>query len=263
MTHIKPTKEELAENAAKALEEAEALETKEEPEKKQAAEAEQADEQVESVKDEQHEENSDDAEEEKEVDYKKKFVESTREAQVLHSKNKKITQAIEKANSLAEPSEEELSKEYGSEWEEMSTLERRFARDNFLNKRKFELLSSVTADFKEADTWSEKIEEFIADPKVLTKHPELDGQDAEFIAFATKPSRRGVDMEDLVSAFLYQAKPTKRHKGALIEEGTGGDKTTPKDPSVLTVEEGRRLRTTDYKKWVELSRAGKIRQESL
>jgi len=262
--HVKPTKEELEANALKAAEEAEALMNQGDPkpeDKKPDAEKPNttpAEDKKENNSDESGDENAADDQ----IDYKKRFAESTREAQILHSKNKKLTEAIEKANQLPEPTEAELAKEFGDEWEDMSTLERRFARDNYLNKKKFELLSGVTSEFSEADKWSEKVGTYIEDPAVLTKHPELEGQEAEFVAFANKPSRRGVDLEDVVSAFLYSAKPVKRHKGSLLESGNGGDKTSP-NSGKLTVEEGRKLRVTDYKKFTEYLKAGKIQLEEM
>jgi len=256
-SHVKPTKEELDANAAKAVAEAEALIA---AEKKPEKESEAPKEEAKTEPSTEAETKTEEAKEEN--DYKTRYVESTKEAQILHSKNKKLTEVIEKANKLPEPTEDEVSKEFGNEWEDMTTLERRFARDNYLNKKRFELLSGVTAEFSEADKWAEKVETFIGDASVLTKHPELDGQEAEFMAFANKPSRRGVDLEDVVSAFLYTATPTKRHKGSLLESSKGGDKSKP-DTGKLSVEDGRKLRETDYKKFTELLKAGKIEQEDI
>lgn len=255
-THIKPTQEELEANAQKALEDAEALEAKAKEDENKSADTDEK-------KDEGQDDNdeSDKGEDKKEdVDYKPKFIASTQEAQVLHSKQKKITQAVETAMSLPEPTEEELIAEFGDDWETMSTFERKLAKKNYINDKKFALLGNVMSEFKQGDEWSEKVSEFITDPKVMLKHTALEGKEADFVVFATKPSRIGVPLDDLVSAFLYENKPIK-HKGSLLETGTGGSKSPPKDPTKLSVDQGSNLRKTDYRKYRELLKAGRIQEE--
>jgi hypothetical protein len=252
MNHTKPTSEELEANIKKAAEELEKPEVKEEP---------KTEEPQEETKEEKEEVKEEVKETKEEIDYKKKFVESTREAQILHAKNKKVIESLDKAMSLNEVTEEELQTEYAN-WDELSEFEQKMAKDSLLNKKRLASLSEITKETKDIETWQGKVSEFISDPKTLTSIPELEGREEEFKLFATKPTRRGVDFDDLVAAFLYdiEKKRPPKQKGAMFESGTGGEKTKPKSDK-LSVEEGRKLRLTDYKKYTEYLRAGKIESD--
>jgi hypothetical protein len=250
MTHEKPTQEELDANAQKALEEAEALKNQE-PEKEPEKQLE-----PEKQADKEPEENEEAPEE---PDYKKKFVESTREAQVLHAKNKKISEVIEQAEQIPEPTEDELKAEY-SDWDDLSATQQKMAKENLISNRRFKMLSQVTKEFKDMEAWQDKVTTFLDDPKTLVDHPRLEGKADEFRLFATKPSRRGVDMDVLISAFLFDvSKERKPNKGKMFETGTGGpsDKGKPKSDKI-SLEEARTLRNADYAKYKEYLKAGKI-----
>lgn len=245
MPHIKPTPEELEANAQKALEEAEAIKNKEaepEPEKPEP-------------------EPEKEPEEEKapEVDYKKKFVESTREAQILHAKNKKMTEAINNAESMPEPTEEELRKEY-TDWDELSESQQKIATQALVSSRRFKALSEVNKEFKDMEAWTDKVNTFIDDPKTLVDNPRLDGRQDEFKVFANKPTRRGVEFDDLVSAFLFNLdkEAPAKHKGQMFETGTGGPNEKGKKTGKLSLEDARTLRNTNYQKFREYLSAGKI-----
>jgi len=252
--HVKPTVEELEENANKAVEEAEKLKNtpkkpEETPKKPEPTLSEEESPKPESK--------------EPEPDYKKKAIEQARENIILHSKNKKTNEALEKAMGLPNPTDEEIQKEY-PDWELMSEFEKRMARESASNKRRMKVLSEIATENKDLEVWQGKVDSFIDDPKTLIDNPNLEGRQDEFRLFATKLSRRGVDFPDLVSAFLYQTetkKPNKK-KGAMFEVGSGGpnDRAKPK-ADILTIEEGRNLRKTDYKKYSEYLKAGKIATE--
>lgn len=248
--HTKPTNEELDSNAEKALEEAEALKEKEEPKEEEEPVP------SESPKEEEPEEDQE-PKPSPEIDYKEKFTESSREAQILHSKNKKINEAIDKAKTIPEPTEEELTKEF-PDWELLTDTEKKLAKTSLMATKRFAFLEEVTAESKDIDAWNQKIDSFIDDPKNLTDHPELEGKEAEFKIFATKPTRRGVDFEDLIPAFLYGMKKTPS-KGKMFETGMGGDKgkAQPKSDKI-TLDQARKLRTTNYAKYTEYLKAGKI-----
>lgn len=197
-----------------------------------------------------------------EVDYKKKFTESTREAQILSYKNRKIAEAIDTASELPQPTEDELTREY-PEWDTMTDLERRLATDNLYNKRRFELLEGVRKEEKDIQAWNKKVDDYAEDPKTLIDNPELEGKVEEFKAFATKPSRRGVEFETLVSSFLYnvekQAKKKPANKGSMIETGSGGPNDRPKPKSdKISTEEAMVLMKTNYAKYKEYLTAEKI-----
>ena len=250
--HIKPTKEELEANALKAAEEAELLkEQPPEPEKEPEPK-----EEFEVGKKEVTEEKTEKTEE---PEYKKKFVESTREAQVLQARNKKVFETLDKIEETPEPTEEELAKEF-NDWDVMTEFEKRIAKNDIWNGRKFKELGKMRGEFKDLEEWQGKVDSFVEDPNTFIKNPKLDGKQDEFKLFCSKPSRRGLDFEDLVPAFLYEEGEKKvEHKGKMFESGQGGSKEPIKPKSdKISIEEARTLRKSDYGKYTEYLRAGKI-----
>ena len=85
----------------------------------------------------------------------------------------------------------------------------------------------------------------------------------EFKVFASKKTRRGVNFDTLVSAFLYDSASSQpKNKGAMFPKGTGGDnkKTTVND-GTISLADGELLRKTNYPKYKEMLLSGKIRNE--
>ena len=260
--HKKPTSEELQENMDKAVEELEKdpVDPPEEPkETKPKEDVKEKPKKVDKPKEDVKPETDDTTNGEPEPDYKKKFTESTREAQILASKNKKLTEAVEKAGDVADPTKKQMKAEY-PEWEEMSDFEQKIAKENLLNRKKFDAITEATKGFKDMDKWTKKVDKFVDDPITLASYPELEGREDEFKLFSTKPTRRGIDFEDLVSSFMYEAdsKP-KKSKGQMFEVGTGGDSEKPKPKGdKITLDESINLRNTDYKKYLQYVKEGKI-----
>lgn len=226
--------------------------------------------------DEENTEDTEESQEEEEVetkepngedkpDYRKRYEDSSREAHILYSKNKKMTEAIERASDVPEPTEEELQKEF-PEWDEMSNFEQRMAKDSVINKRKLDAISEVAKDFKDMDAWNQKVDEFITDVETITNHPALEGREEEFKIFVSKETRRGVDFETLTSAFLYEVeeKAPPKKRGKMFETGSAGlnEKTKPKSDKV-SLADATRLRQTNYKEYVRLLREKKIDIESI
>lgn len=253
--HKKPSKEELQANIDKGLEEIEApvetpIETPVEEKPVDKPVEEKVEEKVEEAPIEENKQ-----EEENKVDYRKRYVESTREAQILHAKDRKINEAIEEAKKL-NITDDDVSKEY-PDWELMSDTEKRIARDNLLNKKRFEMLDEVTKEGKNISEWHDKVDQFTEDPKSLIDHPNLEGKIDEFKIFATKSSRRGVDFETLVSAFLYHEEQSKpKHKGSMIPTSTGGN--AKPTSTKITLEQAAILRDTNYNEYKKQLRAGNI-----
>jgi hypothetical protein len=195
-----------------------------------------------------------------EIDYKKRYADSTREAQILHEKNKSLVDAYDKANNI-EVTEEDLTKEY-TDWDLMTDTEKRLAKDSLLSTRRFAIISEENQKFKKVEDWHSKVDEYASNPETLVKIPELEGKIDEFKIFASKASRVGVDFEVLASAFLFdvdkQKKATPAKKGQMFEQGSGGVEKRKPGGDKLTVEEGRTLMNTDFNKYKEMLKAGKI-----
>lgn len=196
---------------------------------------------------------------------RKKAAASSREAQLLHQKNKKYNEALTEAENLKPPTEQEMEAEYGKdEWEDMSEGSKQLARNAWLSNKRFEIMSKASKEGRDVQEWTEKVDKFLADPKNLNKYPELEGKQEDFKLFTMKESRRGLDFEDLVLAFNGEIakNPPKKNKGKMFEQGNGGgkQKPQPKDDK-LSAAQGRALMKTDYKKWKQLLKAGKIKNE--
>lgn len=267
------SKEEIEAQEAKDLAELEDLKSKddakgEEIEKKAQAlgsedkDDDKSDDEESSDEESDKDDSADDEEEKKtpvrEVVDKEKFVASAREAQVLHSKVK----GFEKASEVKDPTEEDMKKEY-PEWEDLSDFEQKTAKKNWIQDRRNEAIDSVVAESKNVDEWNKKVDEKIEDPQTLIDEPRLEGKTDDFKIFASKPSRRGVDFEDLIKAFLFDVdenKPAKK-KGKMFEDGTGGESKKQKPKNKLSIEEGSKLKERNYEEYKRQLLAGNIEED--
>ena len=198
------------------------------------------------------------------TDWKKRYTDSSREAKVLAVKNRELNQVVDEAAGLPEPTDEEMIEEY-AEWEEMTTTEQHLAKNDLLNKRRFDLIHSATQKYKKIDDWNERVDKFVDDPKTMIANQELEGKQEEFRLFASKPTRAGMDFEDLVLAFLGdEAKKVKpNHKGEkMFEQGTGGSSDTPPIPDdKFSVEQAIIDRKTNYQLYKERLKNKKYKTE--
>lgn len=262
---IRQTQEELDKMTAEPTEETPSVEEPQEEqtqepqaEPEQEAQEEESKEEVKAVEEEKPAE--------KEIDYKEKFSNSSREALILAARNKKMNEAIEQADSLPMPTDDELglaAYKAGFNLDDMSTVEKELFRKSIHNENRLAKISEVAREGKDIDEWNQKVDGFIEDPKTLNANPDLEGKTEQFKVFAMKESRRGVDFDTLVSSFLYTVgQERKPNKGQMFEVGTGGPNTKVKPKSdKISVEEGARLMETNYAKYRELLKAGKIATE--
>ena len=194
--------------------------------------------------------------------YKKKFSASSREAQKLQAKNRVINKALAEAEDVPEPTEEELAAEF-SDWELMSDIEKTFAKETVVSRNWRYAISQAKEQATKIEKWNESVETFIEDPETLNANPGLEGKTEEFKAFATEEANNSVPFRLLVSAFLHeQSSGKKSNKGRMFERGLGGSNEKPQPKKgTLTLEEGRKLRETDYNLWKEKLSAGLIESD--
>lgn len=256
--HKKPSKEELEAGikaATEALEKEEKSEGDIEDEDKGTGPKGPTGE--EDKKEEEKEE--DKKEDQEDVDYKRKFAESTREGIILNSQVKKLSSVIKEVHAVPDPTDEDMIKEYGEDWDLMSETEKKLAKKSLKNDRALSMLGQVAKEAEDIEAWNKKVDEYIGDPKVLAATPVLEGKEDAFKVFASKPSRRGVDFETLTQAFLFEVeKQRPKNKGKMFESATGGAKDSAPKSDKLSPLEARSLMQTDYKKYVSLLKAGKI-----
>jgi len=193
-------------------------------------------------------------------DYKKKFSEEARQNQKIYAKNRKLNEGIAKASEVQNIDDEELKADY-PDWEYMSETEKKLARKNLVNDKRFEIVLKASEEAKKIEKWTDDVSNFIDDPKVLADNPGLEGKTDEFKAFANEQSNHAVPFKILVSAFLHDmsTKPKQGNKGRMFEVGSGGpnDKIKTKGDKI-SLTEARQLMKTDYKKYKEYLIGGKI-----
>jgi len=252
-SHKKPTQEEIEKTAL----EAEAL--KDEPEvPKEEEEAKIQKEAEEELKKEGIEEEPEEKEEEepKEPDYKKKFSESTRNAQKIVAKNKKINEAIDEG--VNEPIDKEMKQEF-PDWDIMEDYAKELAKESIMSKKFRKNLAEAREEGKKIEKWNDQVDEFIANPETLTKNTELEGRLDEFKTYASSETNTSIPFDVLIPAFLHSSTPPKKNKGAMFPKGSAGPSDPGKKDNKLTIEEGRKLRQTDHKKWKRYLKARRIK----
>ena len=198
MNHKQPTKEELKAAEDAAIAEAEKLEK--EAEKAPEEVEEKKEEVVEPTEDvseepteesETHPEKEEDAEPSKEI-YKKKFSASSRENQRINAKNRIINQAIIDAETIPEPTEEEMQGIYKDDWDVMSEIDKDLAKETIISKKWRAKIKDASDQATKVEKWSESVDTFADDPKTLIDNPELEGKTDEFKVFAIEEANNNV-----------------------------------------------------------------------
>lgn len=194
--------------------------------------------------------------------YKRKFSASSREAQKIHARNRRLDQGIEEASEIPEPTEEELQAEY-PDWDLASVNERIALKEALHSKRWREKITEARQEAKKIEKWADDVNTFADDPKTLIDYPELEGKTEEFRQFANADTNNSVPFNVLIGAFLYsKSKEKTEHKGKMFPEGSGGLNEKPKTKgNKISVEESENLRLTNYPLYKEKLRAGLIQNE--
>lgn len=196
------------------------------------------------------------------IDYKEKFRESSREALALHFKNEKLINTIDEASQLTEPTEKELqdyAKELGAEYDDLDTFSQNIIKKNLLNERRFETINKVNKEYKNVQEWVNKVDDFMGATETIAQYPEIVDNADEFRKFSLKQSRRGADLQDLATAFLYGLgkNSTQKKKGSMLMSGNRGNPT----PQEKRIDERQvaSLRQKNPKEYRRLIKMGKIK----
>lgn len=263
-SHKQPTSEELKAQEQAAIEEAEKLEAnppKEEDTPEPAPEPEPSEPAPSEPAPEPEPQPEPQADPSKEL-FKKKSSASARENQKIYAKNRVLNKALADAEDVPEPTEDELVKEY-PDWDIMSDVEKTLAKETIISRNWRKVISEAKEQATKIEKWNESVIEFANDPQTLLDNPDLEGKTDEFKTFATEEANNSVPFNILVAAFLHNNSANKtNNKGRMFERGSGGpnDKPEPKK-NTITLEEGRKLRETDYNRWKEMLKAGKIESD--
>lgn len=191
-------------------------------------------------------------EETPEIDYKQKFAESTREAQLLASKIKHLENKINSSLSSEVPAEKELKDLY-PDWDNLGELERRLAVQTVTFGKRLNKVEQTFNSLKEETEWNKELNRFLEKSRVLDTYADIHNREKEFRAFAQKPTHKGIALDVLAKAFLFDeietGTPVKRKP--VLESGSSGIKTTTNQKKI-TAEELSALRKNDYKKYTDL-----------
>ena len=194
------------------------------------------------------------------VDYKKKFGESTRENQIVTSRLSELQKVLGDITRQEVPTEDEM-KRIEPEWEYLTDREKaREMKIVVLERRQNHIIktfSDITTDVDNVRKLGEYIE----------SKSELKGKEDAFRAFASKDSNKGVAMETLLAAFLYEVRddtpapvtpPADDTPPSLERSRPSGGTPPPPANRGRSDEELKELRTKDPKRYNELIRTGQI-----
>lgn len=198
---------------------------------------------------------------------RERLIASQREALILNARQKKMDEAVELADNLPEPMQEDLEKEAtsrGFTLEEMTAVEKSLFKTTIINERKLSLISSVAKEGRDINEWNKKVDEFTEDPQTFVEYPKLEGKAAEFKLFSSKQTRRGIPFDVLVGAFLHDetTKLPPKQKTEMFPSGTIGGAEVQKDKKTkMTVEQGKVLMASNFKEYLKQLQAGNIEME--
>lgn len=241
----------------------------EEKKKKKATENTGEEEEIEEEEgEEEEEETEDETEEEKaerekkekeeadkkknEVDYEKKFKDSQKEAMILKKQNEEL---LADKNKKVVVDEAYLKEKY-PDWDDMTTGEQRATRIAEEAKQELSEINRKTNEFNNDRKWQDKVDKFVEED-LPDSFPKIKGREDEFKRFATRPTRKGLPLDDLAKIFLFEHPEQVKKKRSLFHT-PGGEGKFPKKKE-MTTEEISNLRKTDNKKYMELIRQKKIK----
>ncbi len=181
-----------------------------------------------------------------------KFSQSTREAQILTAK----VQGYEQRESFTnQPSEDDLRKAFPT-WDYMTDTEKDIAKGTYLARKDAAEAVSEKRQREERAAWNRSVDEF-----TLTDQ-RLAGREEEFKKFASKPTRIGVDLSVLASAFLFETpEPAKAPPAPGLETGSGG--TREPAPKKWKASDVAALQKNNPKEYHRLITTGKLNPDDI
>lgn len=200
-------------------------------------------------------------EEESEEDKEKKYRSQQTEAQIQAEKNKALTDRVEEAANLPEPTEEEVAqyvRSKGVDPEELTAFELAMAKDSLINSKRFGLVNDAVKSQKQVDKWAGDVDSFIESTDSKPEYVDLSGHEDEFRKYAMKESHRGAPLDVLAAAFLHTLPPAKPNRGELFQRGGGGEREKRSD-GIMDADRAAELRKNNPKEYKRLVKAQKIK----
>jgi chromosome segregation ATPase len=185
------------------------------------------------------------------VDYKKKYTESQKEALIL---KKKLEMEEEARNKKVEVTPDYMKTLY-PEWEDMTANEQLALQKAEELKQEVQELKNNANKFNNDREWNEKVETFITD-ELPDLFPKIVGHEEDFKRFATRPTRKGLPLDDLGKIFLFENPPVDAKRNLFHAPGSAG---APPADEGMSAEDVRTLRINKPLEYMRLVRAGKIK----
>lgn len=194
---------------------------------------------------------------------KTRYADSSREALVLYSKNKKLTDTIIESKAITAPTDEEMAvycRENGAEFEELDDLSKNIMRKNFVFEKRFAKIDEVSDASKALDMWVGKVEAFIDDPDNAQKYPAIVANAEDFKAYCLKQDKQNIDLDLLSAGFLFNNPRSKLKNNGSLLLNRGSSKETPNKPKGITIEDLARIRLTDPSRHKALIKSGVMKK---
>lgn len=194
------------------------------------------------------------------VDYKVKFGKSTAENQILTEAIKKLESRLGLITTDETPTDTEMREKYPY-WDEMMDLEKKLAINQVVLEHRLNKVSLSILEMADEKRWNEEFDRFLEKAEILNQFPELKGKEKDFREYAKKPTHKGMDLEVIAKAFLYNpAKEPVKEKvpnKPVLEKGSGGGGQPPK--AEMSPEDIKLLREQDPKLYNLYVKQGKIK----
>ncbi len=185
-----------------------------------------------------------------EIDWEAKFKESQKEAMIL---SEQIKKAEEEKSKKVEITEDYLKEKY-PDWEDMTLGEQKAIKKTEELEQEIQEIKNNTNKFNNDREWQEKVDTYITE-EVPDMFPKIVGREEEFKRFATRPSRKGLPLDDLAKIFLFE-NPVVEKKRSLFH-APGGEAPQPSDG--ITADEAAELMRTKPLEYMRLVRDKKIK----
>lgn len=193
--------------------------------------------------------------------WKTKFQESSREAQIIAEREKEAKAKLEEATKPKEITDD-LMKEKYADWDSYDDAVKATLKNQVKLEQEVTALKQSQSEYHNERKWDSKINSFLDENAETEKYPIKDRE--AFRKFVSKPERKGMNLDVLAAAFVYEvgsttSKPEKK-KGSMLESGSGQGATQKhkSDKKEYTAEDAKVLRENNPREYERLVRSGKL-----
>lgn len=187
---------------------------------------------------------------------KEKFVASAQES-ILNAERVKVRDAqIEKLTKIDTPTDDAMRQLY-PEWDELNDVTKKA-----LVKQEAQEMRQLRIEAQQDEILNRiKLDEELG--SAIESNPKLAGKEAEFRRFAANPKNKGISVDVLAKAFLFDVSedaPAPQpviQKTEVLPQGSGGPRE-PLKPKKISLSEAANIRKTDNARYMELVKSGMI-----